>query len=88
MRVAITFGLATILTAVLVLVSLKFFRDPLPPIIVSVLLWPLWVLTMTILSTKNKGNIDLVAMQNYNNLNQIRQNTDYMRQNYNRPNNP
>lgn len=76
MRVAIIFLLSIVLTAILVFGALHYFSDPLPPLIVAFGTFPMWfVIFALILLRRRVGPIDLVAMQTYNNINQIRINT-------------
>ena len=77
MRALIIMGLSTLLTAIMIVIALTCFRYTMPPLVVAFLSWPFWFLTIIFVSGTFKGhNVDLVAMQTYNNINQIKQNTN------------
>lgn len=75
MNVAIKLALSLVIEAVLVLIALTF-RDPLPPIIVAALLWP--VIYVFLLTRGNLGSsgVDYLQLRNYSNVEQIRRQTD------------
>lgn len=75
MRIGIAFLLSIIVTVFLVIWALTF-KDPLPPLIVAFLSFPVWIASFMFLTRSFSGSVDILQLQNYANVSRIRQNTD------------
>jgi hypothetical protein len=75
MRIGAIFFLSTLITAFLAASSL-LWKDPYPVFLLAMFSWPVWVYTFILISHREARNVDMVQLQVYNNIAEIRRNTD------------
>jgi len=75
MRTGLIFLLSAVMTVFMVFGALMF-KDPLPPLIAAVLSFPLWIVSFAFATLRLSGSIDILQLQQYSDIAQIRRNTD------------
>lgn len=76
MRTGLIFLLSAVITAILAVGSLVMFRDPLPPLIIAILSFPLWIVSFSVATHRFTGSVDILQLQQYSSIEQIRRNTN------------